>query len=103
MRLVLQIAALAQDGHEGVQVLERFEVDWKIVAEALWVEINDGVGMSHGLKNGFAREVRVFGAESGVVGRALDKAETERQWVKLRSIADFSDHQFLANKKGIIS
>ena len=92
LRLILQIAALAQTRDKSVKVLERFEVDWKIVTKRLWVEVDGGVELSHGRESGFAREVRVFGEESGIAGRVLDKAELERQWLKLRAIADSSDH-----------
>ncbi|KAL9100231.1 MAG: hypothetical protein Q9163_004370 [Psora crenata] len=89
LRSVAHVARLASEGAESVKVLERFAVEWRMVAEGLWKEVSDGVEMSHGKQNSFAEEIRLFGNGIGMGGPGLGKEEMEREWVKLRKIIGY--------------
>ena len=92
LRLVIHIAGLVQGEDERVKVLSSFDVDWRVVAEKLWAEVHDGVLLSHGKESGLAGEVRQLGEGLRIVNKDLQKVMTERQWVKLRLIADSKDY-----------
>ncbi|KAL9128804.1 MAG: hypothetical protein Q9217_002585 [Psora testacea] len=88
LRLVVQVARLAGEGDERVQVLAVFGITWRIIAEELWKEVSDGARMSHGRHGRFWEEVQLFGEEIGVGGRGLGVEVVEKEWGKLRKIAN---------------
>lgn len=88
LRLVIQIAGTIQGDGDLVKALDHFKVDWRIVIEGLWKEVSDGVELSHGGASSFAEEVKTMGQECGIRGTHVSVETTEREWVKLRKIAD---------------
>ncbi|MCJ1378416.1 hypothetical protein MMC17_001514 [Xylographa soralifera] len=96
LKLVLQVAAVGQEGDEGVRALERkWGVEWGVVVWGLLMEVEGSVGGSHGVDSRFAAEVRREGDRFRVDARGGPYAEVgpgrrdvEREWAKLRKVAD---------------
>ena len=84
----MQVAGLGIEGDPGVKALEKFGVDWQVVGIGLLREVDDGVRLSHGLENLFAKEVKAFGEELGIAGRKVADGLLVEVWVELRKIAD---------------
>ncbi|KAL6720726.1 hypothetical protein ACLMJK_002651 [Lecanora helva] len=90
LRCVVQIAALiSEDGDVGTkEKLEKFGIDWQVVAVGLFQEVEEGVGRSHGVGSGFAEEVRGFGEGVGVRGGSVERGVVEEMWGRLRRVAE---------------
>lgn len=100
LRLAIQLANPALPDDEGISTISashsaspspppewRRSVNWAIVVGALWREVNEDVTKSHGAQSAFAMEVQVFGKESELSEMMLPLAEKEREWVRLRALA----------------
>lgn len=68
--------------------LQRFGIDWQAVAIGLFREVEDGARLSHGAGNPFVVEIGAFGEGLGIAGRAVGSGLLEREWGKLRMVAD---------------
>ncbi|MCJ1397373.1 hypothetical protein MMC11_000566 [Xylographa trunciseda] len=96
LKLVLQVAAVGQEGDEGVRALERkWGLEWGVVVWGLLKEVEGSVGGSHGAESRFAAEVRREGerfrvdARGGPYGeKGPGRKDVEREWGKLRKVAD---------------
>ncbi len=84
----MQIATLLGEGDASVKVLERFGVDWQVVAMGFAREVQGGVQLSHGLDSPFAGEVEAFVEGLGFEGRDVDGEVLEEVWRRLRKVAD---------------
>ena len=93
LRLVTQIAYLHDIGE--VKALEKYNIDWAVVAYGLLKEVRDGVGKSHGEENLLAKEVEGMYAQEiwkEVKNLKIAGMEVlEKEWSKLRVIADETD------------
>ena len=91
--MVCQIVFLNDTGQ--LEELKRYEIDWAIVGYGLLQEVRDGVGRSHGEDNIFAKEVEEMHAQ-GILNQAKNLRVAgmevlEKEWTKLRAIADEVD------------
>jgi len=94
LKLVLQIAAVGQEGDEGVKALEeKWGLDWAVVIWGLLREVEGSVGGSHGIESRFAARVRREGERFRVDTRVRwedqgpGMGEVESEWGKLRGVA----------------
>ena len=94
LKLVLQIAAIGQEGDEGVKALEeKWGLDWALIIWGLLREVEGSVGGSHGIESRFAVRVRREGERFRVDTRVRwgDKGpgmgEVESEWARLRAVA----------------
>jgi len=85
---VVQIAALVSEGDASVKILEKFRVDWQVVAIGLTREVQSGLRLSHGTGSPFAGEVKAFEEGLGIGGRDVDGEVLEEVWGSLRKLAD---------------
>ena len=90
LRLVVQIAALVQEGDESLKELARIDIDWRIVVEGLWREVSTGVLLSHGEDNALVEEVQLMGSGMGIGAGVFSEGDLANEWMKLRRIADRS-------------
>lgn len=95
LRLVLQVAAVGQEGDEAVKALEeKWGLDWAVVAFGLLREVEGSVGGSHGVTSRFAVSVRKESERFRVDTRAKwgnkgpGMGAVESEWGKLRGVAD---------------
>ena len=88
LRLVTQIAGLVSEGDGSVKGLEKFGIDWQIVAMGIFREVSDGVSHSHGSDSPFTAEVKAFGEGAGLGREKLENGLLEAEWAKLRRVAD---------------
>ena len=66
----------------------RRSVDWPVVIGGLWREVSEDVVKSHGSNTTFAAEVQAFGKGSGLFGMDLPEGKKEREWSRLRALAE---------------
>lgn len=101
VRVVGLVAALlSEEGEEGkggrdnVKGLEKYGIEWGVVLWGLLRRVKAVVGRSHGEESSFARmvggrveevrgDMRMGGVDVGMV-----EAGMEREWAKLRRVAD---------------
>ena len=88
LRLVIQIAGLVSDGGGSIQALEKFCVQWQVVAMGIFQEVSNAISFSHGNNSPFAAEVKVFGEAAGIGRERVSNQLVEEEWVKLRKIAE---------------
>ncbi|KAF6220177.1 hypothetical protein HO133_003308 [Letharia lupina] len=88
LRLVTQIAGIVSEGDGSIKGLEKFGINWQIVAVGLFHEISDGAPHSHGSNSPFTAEVKAFGEGAGMGRGKCEKALLEEEWAKLRKVAD---------------
>lgn len=88
LRLVIQIARLVSEGDGRIRVLEKFGIEWQIVARGLFQEISDGAPFSHGSNSPFTAEIETFGEGAGMGKEKFESGILEEQWAKLRKVAD---------------
>ena len=88
LRLVAQIAGLVSEGDGSIMDLEKFGIDWQIVAMGLFQEVSDGAPHSHGSHSPFTAEVRAFGENAGMGGEKREGGFFAEEWAKLRKVAD---------------
>lgn len=88
LRLVTQIAGLVSEGVDGIKGLEKFGINWQIVAVGLFQEVSDGAPLSHGSNSPFIAEVKAFGEGAGMGREKLARGLLEEEWAKLRKVAD---------------
>lgn len=82
-----QITGLVSEGNGSVKGLEKFGVDWQIVAMGLFQEVSDGAPHSHGTNSSFTAEVKAFGEGAGMGREKCESGLLEEEWAKLRKIA----------------
>ena len=87
LRLVTQIAGLISEGDSSLKDLEKFGINWQIVAMGLFEEVSD-VEKSHGTANSFTAEVKGFGEGAGMGREKSDKKSFVEEWTKLRKVAN---------------
>ena len=87
LRLVTRIAGLVSEGDGSIKGLEKFGINWQIVAMGLFQEVTDGVSHSHGSSSPFTTEVKAFGKDAGM-GREKCERDFLEEWAKLRKVAD---------------
>lgn len=78
----------ASVGANAVAPEWRRSVDWAIVVWGLWREVSEDVVKSHGSDSTFALEVQAFGKGSELFGMQLQQGEKEREWARLRALAE---------------
>ena len=94
VRLVLHLAALSSSGNSELREVDKYGIDWGVVLWGLLRQVAGEVDKSHGAESGFAGMVnerleevggsmRVGGVDEGMV-----EGGREREWVKLRRVAD---------------
>lgn len=88
LRLVVQIVQLASEGDGSVKALNRFEVDWQVVAVGLLGEVGEGVKLSHGEDSKFKTEVETFANGLGLSGMQVGIEVVRKEKEKLRRVAD---------------
>lgn len=88
LRLVTQIIALVSAGDGRIKWLEKFGIDWQIVAMGFFQEVSDGAPLSHGSDSPFAAEVKAFGEGAGMGREKVKRILLEEEWAKLRKVAD---------------
>ena len=88
LRLVTQIAGLVSEEDGSVKGLERFGIDWQIVAMGLFQEVSDGLPHSHGSSSPLTAEARAFGEGAGMGNGKREAGCFEVEWAKLRKVAD---------------
>ncbi|KAF6236550.1 hypothetical protein HO173_005331 [Letharia columbiana] len=88
LRLVTQIAGIVSEGDGSIKGLEKFGINWQIVAVGLFHEISDGAPHSHGSNSPFTAEVKAFGEGAGMGRGKCEKGLLEEEWAKLRKVAD---------------
>lgn len=66
----------------------RQSIDWAVVVWGLWREVSEDVVKSHGDESTFAKEVYAFGSGSELFGMELRQGEKEREWGRLRVVAE---------------
>ena len=88
LRVVVNVASLANEGHESVRALERYSVDWQVVGIGLGREVESGVRLSHGGDSTFAEEVKGFLEGVGINGREVEGKRLEEEWLKSRKVGD---------------
>ena len=102
LRLVTTL--LIEEGREkrvtgrGGKTAPYDDLDPRIVISGLWQEVKEGVQRSHGSDSIFAAEVREWGAQNGSAGIAptITAQDREREWTKLRKLADERQKEVLA-------
>lgn len=107
--LVLQIAAVGQEGDEAVKALEeKWGLDWAVVVFGLLREVEGSVGGSHGVESRFAATVRMEGERFRVDTRARwenrgpGMGEVESEWGKLGGVADEGVRWWEKREKGLV-
>ena len=88
LRLVTQIAGLVSDGNSSIKGFGEIDMNWQIVAMGLFQEVSDGAPHSHGSNSPFTAEVYAFGERAGMGREKLERVLLEKEWAKLRRIAD---------------
>ena len=88
LRLVTQIAGLVSDGNTSVQALEKFSIQWQVVAMGIFQEVSNAISFSHGDESPFAAEVKAFGEGAGIGRERVRNELLEEEWAKLRKIAE---------------
>lgn len=83
-----QIAGLVSEEDGSVKGLERFGIDWQIVAMGLFREVSDGLPHSHGSSSPLTAEARAFGEGAGMGNGKREAGCFEVEWAKLRKVAD---------------
>lgn len=66
----------------------RQSIDWAVVVWCLWREVSEDVIKSHGADSTFALEVKAFGRGSALFEMLVPPGEKEREWVRLRGLAE---------------
>lgn len=66
----------------------RRSVDWAVVVWGLWREVSEDVIKSHGANSTFALEVQAFGKGSDLFEMMIPPGEKEREWSRLRALAE---------------
>ncbi|MCJ1469277.1 hypothetical protein MMC07_007910 [Pseudocyphellaria aurata] len=98
--LVQLLSALLAKGEKERQatgkmggMCERYsDLNAPVVVSSLWQDVDQGVKRSHGSDSVFAAQVRQWGEQHGcaTVASAITAKEREREWAKLRKLADES-------------
>ena len=88
LRLATQIAGLVSEGNVSVKGLEKFGIDWQVVAMGFLQEVFDGASHSHGSDSPFTAEVKAFGECAGLRKDKWKQGLLEKEWAKLRKVAD---------------
>ena len=88
LRLVTQIIGLVREGNPSIKGLEKFGVDWWIVAMGLFQEVSDVAPRSHGSNSPFTAEVKAFGEAVGMGREKCERDLLEEEWAKLRKVAE---------------
>lgn len=88
LRLVTQIAGLVSEGDGSVKGLDKFGIDWQIVAMGIFREVSGGVSLSHGSNSPFTAEVKAFGECAGLEREKPENGLLEEEWAKLRKVVD---------------
>lgn len=85
-------------GTPGTMSAPYSDLDPRIVISGLWQEVHEGVQKSHGSNSIFAAEVWEWGVQSGSVNVAptVSAKDREREWSKLRKLADESQRDATA-------
>ena len=73
-----------------MQALEKFCVQWQVVAMGIFQDVSNAISFSHGNNSPFAAEVKAFGEGAGIGRERLRNELLEEEWVKLRKIAERS-------------
>lgn len=84
----MQITGLVSEGDDSVKSLEKFGIDWQVVAMGLFQEVSDGASHSHGSDSPFTTEVKALGERAGLGKDKWEKGLLEEEWAKLRKVAD---------------
>ena len=87
LQLVTQITGLISEGDCSLKDLEKFGINWQIVAMGLFEEVSD-VKKSHGTDNPFTAEVKAFGEGAGMGREKSGKESFAEEWTKLRKVAN---------------
>lgn len=66
----------------------RQSIDWAVVVWCLWREVSEDVVKSHGAGSTFSLEVQAFGKGSALFEMMIPPGEKEREWSRLRALAD---------------
>jgi len=88
LRIVVQVAQLASEGDGSVKVLERWGVDWRVVAVGLLKEMSVGVKMSHRDDSRLKAELEGFSNGLGLSGVKVGREAVKGEKMKLRIIAN---------------
>lgn len=85
-------------GKAGTMTAPYDDLDPRIVIGGLWQEVNENVQRSHGSDGIFAAEVREWGEQSGsaIIAPTITTQDREREWTKLRKLADESQRDAMA-------
>lgn len=85
-------------GKAGTMTAPYDDLDPRIVIGGLWQEVNESVQRSHGSDSIFAAEVREWGEQSGsaIIAPTITTQDREREWTKLRKLADESQRDAMA-------
>ncbi|KAI9798424.1 MAG: hypothetical protein M1833_004818 [Piccolia ochrophora] len=98
--LLLQISSLHQSAPWTLKTVAAFEVDYGKVVWGLLTEVESNVGQSHGHESRFAKLVRkkrhqvktdMARDDAMHLERLQDKHWLEKEWSKLRQIAELAD------------
>lgn len=84
----MQVAQLASEGDGSVKVLERWGVDWRVVAVGLLKEMSVGVKMSHRDDSRLKAELEGFSNGLGLSGVKVGREAVKGEKMKLRIIAN---------------
>lgn len=85
-------------GRAGTMSAPYGHLDPCVVIGGLWQEVNEGVQRSHGSDSSFAAEVREWGLHNGpaTIAPNIRAQDREREWAKLRKLADESQRDAIA-------
>ncbi len=68
--------------------LEKFDINWQIVAMGLFQEVSEGASLSHDSNSPFTAEVKAFGEGAGMWREKCESDLLKKEWAKLRKVAD---------------
>ena len=88
LRLLVHIATLDAKSEGTLGTLGGLGVNYLLLSQGLWKQVNDGVAKSHGGHSRLAREVRLFGEEIGAEGSKADDERLEFEWAKIEKMAE---------------
>lgn len=85
-------------GRVGAMSAPYGDLDPRIVIGGLWEEVNERVQRSHGSNSIFAADVWNWGVQNGCADAAqtITAQDREREWIKLRRLADESQRDAMA-------